>query len=711
MTNLDLNSVSNPEFYKSFSAAMNLGCPQSYQEAVKGPEAVEKKQGYKLLREDNLAVIYSVDVVFKPEIPMQHLINIQVEKDDEWQDFWEKEDVQETNIIADELDEAIEHGRIVTRSSQRSGIQNYRESLESENLNDEERISEYIPEDTTESQSTGTQDPIDPLVLLCRMTNLDLNSVSNPEFYKSFSAAMNLGCPQSYQEAVKGPEADEWKRAMEKEMASIQEAGTWILKRPKEKLKKPPVKNRWVFTKKFDKNGKIKRYKARLVAKGYSQRFGIDYNETFSPVAKLKSIRILAALCVMLVLEAYQDDVPTAFLKGDLEETVWMEQVEGYESGDLEELCYLLKTLYGLKQSPREWNLVLHKYLISQGFTQSKLDTCIYVNQDGGKPLFVGIYVDDIITVGEEKQANSFREKLRSHFGIQEGGPLEWYLGIAFHRTENGSFILNQKVYLEQKLEEFKEYVGQSKYSSPLPQNYQKLLQNENCDIVIPSNFPYRKIVGSLMYCMLCTRPDIAAAVSVVSRFLEKPKPIHVQLVLRILQYLSNTLDYALIYKPSKKIELTGYVDASYANEIGYKSRSGYAFILGNSLVSWYSGTQSVIAQSAAEAEYYAACSAANEALWLKQLLEDLSYPTKTVVLHEDNQACIALTKNPEDHKRTKHIQVKYHVVRDYVAKKFVSFVYCPTVSQLADLFTKGVPGHLLRSHLKLLGLQSPGES
>ncbi len=425
----------------------------------------------------------------------------------------------------------------------------------------------------------------------------------------------------------------------------------------------------------------------------------------------MKSVRVLAALCVIENLEAFQDDVPTVFLKGSLQETVWMEQPEGYRSSDKDSFCYLLKTLYGLKQSPREWNMVLHKYLLSQGFIQSKVDTCIYVNQQGNKPLFVGIYVDDIITVGVKEQANKFRGKLRSHFGIQEGGQLEWYLGIAFYRQQDGSMVLNQEIYLKQKMVEFQEFIGKTKFSSPLPQNYQQLLLNDDNNIVVPSNFPYRKIVGSLMYAMLCTRPDIAAAVSVVSRFLEKPKPIHIQLVIRILQYLNNTLDYALIYKPSKNVELTGYVDASYANEIGYKSRTGYTFLLSGSLVSWYSGTQSVVAQSAAEAEYYAACSAANEALCLKQLLEDLGFPSKTIVLHEDNQACIALTKNPEDHKRTKHIQVKYHVIRDYVAKQLVAFVYCPTASQLADIFTKGVPGHLLRTHLKNLGLQSQGES
>jgi hypothetical protein len=210
---------------------------------------------------------------------------------------------------------------------------------------------------------------------------------------------------------------------------------------------------------------------------------------------------------------------------------------------------------------------------------------------------------------------------------------------------------------------------------------------------------------------MMGTRPDLAAAVSVVSKFLEKPKPTHIRFVQQIYKYIRSTPDLRLIYPRHGDITLEGHVDASYANEEGYKSRSGYGFMIDNALISWYSGSQSVIAQSSAESEYYAAVSAANEALWLKQLLKDLGFPQGTIRIHEDNQACIALTKNPEDHKRTKHIQVKYHVVRDYVAQKLVEFVYCPTKSQWADMFTKGLPGHSLRAFCKSIGLHRQGES
>ena len=218
-------------------------------------------------------------------------------------------------------------------------------------------------------------------------------------------------------------------------------------------------------------------------------------------------------------------------------------------------------------------------------------------------------------------------------------------------------------------------------------------------------------MVGSLMYAMLATRPDLATAVSVVSKFLSNPKDTHIKLVKQIYKYLRSHLDYGLVYKKSGSVNLTGYADASYANEEKCASRSGYGFMLGKSLISWYSGSQPVIAQSSAEAEYYAAGFAANEAIWLKQLLESLGFSQETITIYEDNLACIALTKNPQFHKKTKHIQVKYHVIRQYVENQILKFIYIPTKDQLADMFTKGLPGCKLRSILTSIGLYRKGES
>ena len=307
------------------------------------------------------------------------------------------------------LDSAINEGRIVTARGS-----DYNEEYADLTSNSED------DESAEESEFSP-----DSLVMLCRSLNICKKDIDE-NLIKCLNVAMQQGCPSNYQEAMKSADCAKWLKSMEEEINSIHQAETWILEKPKVPVK--PVKNRWVFTKKCDSNGDVNRFKARLVAKGYTQRFGFDYNETFAPVVKFKSIRLLAALCAKLNLEAFQDDVPTAFLKGHLNETVWMEQPEGFESLNPEELCLLKKTLYGLKQSPREWFQVIHLYMIEQGFVQTKADPCIYVK---GK-LFVGIYVDDIITVGKSESAQEFRENLRKHFNITQGGILHWYLELLF---------------------------------------------------------------------------------------------------------------------------------------------------------------------------------------------------------------------------------------------------------------------------------------
>ena len=640
------------------------------------------RHGYKLLRENDLKIFYSSDVIVCPEIEMESLPDRPLTND--YDKLWlplvqNIIHTTEENRNDDDEDDEDDEEVVVTRAS------------------NDNRIEEAISMGHIET-ARGSGIPSE-LALLSLSTNLPINSLSHPDFYASFSAAMNFGCPTSYEEAITSSDSIKWKAAMDDEINSIKAAQTWEVKEPG-KLNKTPIKCRWVYTKKFNKDGSVSRYKARIVAKGYTQRYGYDYIETFSPVLKFTSLRVLIALAASFKFSIYQDDVPTAFLKGVLKEEIWMEQPPGYKEGSDNDLCYLSKTLYGLKQSPREWNAVLHKYLLSKGFKQSESDPCIYISQS--PLLFVGVYVDDISTVGKEEDTITFRNNLRKEFSITQGGPLEWYLGISIQKLLDGRITLDQTLYLKQKLEEFNDFIPSGGISHPLPHDYQKLLQEAQKEELYVGSFPYRKVVGSLMYAMLGTRPDLACALSVVSQFLDKHKLTHVKLVQRILQYIRVNLELKLLYGSNdNSFTITGYCDASYANEIGYYSRSGYAFMVGNSLISWYSKKQPVIAQSAAEAEYYAASAAANEAVWLQKLLKELGFDQKTVTLYEDNQACIALTKNPEDHKRTKHIQVKYHVIRYYVSAGFIKLVYCNTRDQLADIFTKGVSGPLLRTMLK----------
>jgi hypothetical protein len=665
--------------------------------------------GYRLLIENPLSkgkIIHVRDVKFNESQPMLPLEGYSKQNyDDIVSDFVVSED-EEDNYFVDLVPDgnfstSPESGSIYIPSNESSSTK----EPPSEEYRDEDEV---FSDSEDERQGKVFQELNDKYSYLWEANNsID---ISKKRFLECLIAVVDSTIPRTYAEAISCKDADKWIKAMDKEMASIKRAQTYTIVRPnKAELKKQPVKNRWVYTIKRDKKGKIIRYKARLVAKGFTQKFGIDYVETFAPVAKFKSIRTLAALKALLKLEAYQDDVPTAFLRGSLKELVLMEQIPGYEEGDpTTDLCKLEKTLYGLKQSPREWFKVMRDYLFSQGLIQSNADPCIYYKH--GENLYVGVYVDDIITVGKRETVENFRRNLRSHFEITEGGPLEWYLGIAFDTKEDGSVTLDQTQYLKDKLEKYNDIIGKGGASTPIPPNYQKLLVEAEGEEIV-SEFPYRQMVGSLMYAMIGTRPDLAVAVSVVSKYLDKPTKTHCDMVKHIFKYIRSNLDVKLHYKPDKDVMLEAYADASYANDANYKSRSGYCTTLGGCLLTWFSGVQPITAQSSAEAEYYGAVSCANEVVWEKTLLKELGFEQGVVTIWEDNQACVALVKNPEDHKRTKHIQVKYHVVREYVENGEVEFKYCSTKDQLGDMFTKGLTGVSLRRNLKQLGLLSQGEN
>lgn len=270
-------------------------------------------------------------------------------------------------------------------------------------------------------------------------------SVTLPRFedcdFKSFLAASNeSNIPKNYEQAISCPERERWKTAMDVEIASIYGAKTFVLQQKPSHIQ--PIKCGWVYTIKYGSDGNISKYKARLVAKGYSQKKGIDYEETFAPVAKIKSIRAIIALSASKGWKIYQDDVPSAFLKGNLKEDVWMEQPPGYSDGIATNYCHLKRTLYGLKQSPREWNEVVNKFMLNQRFTKAIADPCIYTRIEEKRITIVGVYVDDIIATGD--CVDTFRKLLHNEFNMEDGDELNWYLGIRVQWKENGNITLDQ---------------------------------------------------------------------------------------------------------------------------------------------------------------------------------------------------------------------------------------------------------------------------
>ena len=430
------------------------------------------------------------------------------------------------------------------------------------------------------------------------------------------------------------------------------------------------------------------------MAQGCTQIFGLDYEETFSPVVRFESVRFLVAMGTQRQFELHQMDVSTAFLHGELTEEVYMRQPEGFvELGKERLVCHLKRSIYGLKQSPRCWNHALDNRLKEMGFKQTPSDPCLYVHSDSeGEMFVVAVYVDDIILGGSSMvRMNAVKKELSEKFKIKDLGPLHHFLGIKIIQDQLTRVTwMGQSSYTEKILQRF-DMNNSKPVSSPVNPDV-KLVPCENPDDVCNQQM-YQAVVGSLLYLSTKTRPDIAYAVSNAAHYCAKPTRDHWTAIKRILRYLKGTHDYGLLYRKNAPVELTGYSDLDWAGDIGdRKSTSGYVFLLGGGAISWKSSKQNCVALSTAEAEYVALSAASQEAMWLQQLVSDLiNQRVQQTTILENNQSTICLAKNPQVHGRTKHIDIKYHFVRDLVEAKRIKLIYCASENMVADMLTKGL--------------------
>jgi hypothetical protein len=502
-----------------------------------------------------------------------------------------------------------------------------------------------------------------------------------------------MDTPNSYQEAVNGPMKTEWIKAIEEEKNSLLKNNTWITVDNLPKGKNL-VDCKWIFKIKNNPDGSVARYKARLVAKDYSQEYGIDYNETFSPVVKYTTLRTLFSIAAARGMKTKQMDVKTAFLHGDLDEEIYMKMPEGF--GNQSKICKLVKGLYGLKQSPRQWNKKLNDYLLDVGFRRSTADPCLYVKKKNSWLLYLGIYVDDLMIFGDtESIIEETAEALKKKFEMTDLGTISYCLGLEVKTHGNGSIKISQRKYLEDILQRFN--MNDCKpVATPLDPNChltKEINEITSDDEEKMKNIPYKEAIGSLMYLMIGTRPDIAAAVCKLSQFMQNPGLNHWSAIKRVFRYLQGTKDYELVYKPNKNISVVGYSDADWANDLDdRKSISGYIFKVNGNTVSWSCKKQKVVALSSTEAEYMAYSEAVKEAIWIRELLKDLNYEQlEPSVIFEDNQSTIKLAKNPVQHSRTKHIDTRHHFIRQMIEENQIAIEYCPTEEMIADLATKGL--------------------
>ncbi|WVZ94071.1 hypothetical protein U9M48_040011 [Paspalum notatum var. saurae] len=475
---------------------------------------------------------------------------------------------------------------------------------------------------------------------------------------------------------------------MQHEFDALQANRTWRL------VPRPPgahlVTGKWVFKHKLNPNGSLERYKARWVVRGFTQRPCVDFGETFTPVVKPATIRTILTIIASNRWPVRQLDVSNAFLHGHLHEQVFCQQPVGFvDSAQSDAVCLLSKSLYGLRQAPRAWFTRFTSFITTIGFVATRSDSSLFVLRHGKDLAYLLLYVDDmVLTVSSDELLHNIIARLRSEFAVKDMGPLRFFLGIEVQRTKDG-FFLSQGKYAEDLLER----AGTSNckpLATPVDAKT-KLSATDGPSVSDASS--YRSMAGALQY-LTMTRPDIAHAVQQACLHMHDPRECHLALVKRILRYVRGTTGHGLHLYGATSPSITAYSDADWAGcPDTRRSTSGYCVFLGNALVSWSSKRQPTVSRSSAEAEYRAVANATAECIWLRQLLTKL-YCTveKATVAYCDNVSAVYMSKNPVHHRRTKHIELDIHFVRERVAIGDLRVLHVPTGQQLADVMTKGLP-------------------
>ncbi|KAG5551959.1 hypothetical protein RHGRI_010151 [Rhododendron griersonianum] len=521
--------------------------------------------------------------------------------------------------------------------------------------------------------------------------------------HMSFIAALSLEKePTSFTMAMKHAH---WRDAMATEIKALEDNDTWVLTNlPPGKT---PIGCKWVFKIKRHSDGTIERYKARLVAKGYTQQEGLDYHDTFSPVAKLTTLRCLLAIAAIKHWSLHQLDVHNAFLHGDLNEEIFMSLPPGFHRKGETQVCRLNKSLYGLKQASRQWFAKISSALLEAGYSQSKADYSLFMNKKGDHCTFVLVYVDDILIAGNDDQAIScLKAFLHQRFRIKDLGQLKYFLGIEIARSKSGIF-LNQRKYLLDILADAG-YLGSRGCEFPMEQQ----LKLDHSGVLLDNPSRYRRLVGRLLY-LTITRPDIVYAVNNLSQFMHEPRQPHMDAALRLLRYLKTTPGEGILLSSSSSLQLTCYSDSDWAScPMTRRSTTGFITFLGHSPISWKTKKQVTVSRSSAEAEYRSMATATCEITWLKYLLTDLGVPHhQPVALHCDNQAAMHIAANPVFHERTKHIELDCHLVREKILQGLISTVHVPSKEQCADIFTKALGRDqfsFLKSKLGMINPHAP---
>ena len=515
--------------------------------------------------------------------------------------------------------------------------------------------------------------------------------------------------PQSYSEAMKGPDSRKWSEAIQTEYDSLMENRTWkVVDLPSGRK---ALTTKWVLKKKLGPNGEILKYKARMVARGFQQMEGYDYTETYSGVVKASAYRLLFALITLNGWTCHQMDVVTAFLNGDVLEEIYIHSPQGYSHSG--KVLRLLKALYGLKQSPRLWYRKLRQWLLQNNWSISKYDECVFYNYD--KQLIITVYVDDINIFGPfDEHIAPFKKEIANAFKMTDAGRASWYLGMQLNWSNNGLHI-HQNGFIQQALGRYG-LLGSRPASIPLDPT-RKLIKETETTADAKFKSAYMSMVGSLNYLQTKTVWGLAFPVSLVSRFMTNPNQTHMNAVLQEFRYLAGTPETRLFFQKNGDPVLRGFVNSDWGGDTDTgKSTTGWVFCLAGSPISWSSQRQKTVSSSSTEAEYIAASDACKEAIWLKgfhnEIVPIMNHPKRdTIPLAIDNASALKLTKNPEFHGRTKHINIRHHFIRECVEKKQIVPEWISGKANPADLFTKPLPKALFLENVARLGGGTPSSS
>ena len=508
---------------------------------------------------------------------------------------------------------------------------------------------------------------------------------NNSNGNENFIATVSTDVPLSYTEAINSDNSIQWDGAMKDELGNLKRNNTFKFVK-KVPVGKTVISTKWVFTIKRDSNNNISKYKARIVARGFRQKRGIDFELTFSPTLNIDILKLILSIASKFSWNIQQLDIKAAYLNAELDKEIYATIPPG-DSNFGRGYWLLKKALYGLRQSGRQWNKTITKFLKSNGFKQVGTEKCVFYKRSKNKlKCIIGLYVDDMIITGTKSEIENITNKIKNKFKISKCGPIDYILGIKVE-NKNNKYSISQTGFIENLLKRFNIQTSR-KVKTPCSGDDPK---NENKTLFDKTK--YKSAIGSLIYLSRCTRPDIAFAVQKASRRSENPNVSDWNKVVKIMKYLKHHKDYKITYDGEG--EINAFADADFAGDLDdRKSTSGYIILMGKNPICWCSRKQKSVATSTAEAEYVSTAQCIKMLLRIKNILKEIFNYNKSFKLYTDNKASKTSFENGELNSKLKHISVNYYFDLDNINKKVITLEYIETKSMLADALTKSLNGN-----------------